>query len=175
MPKRTIKDFNTGPSPNPAGQPRYNLKRATNGVLDDDFVNAYLKSRGSTNGTLRELGLSVKQSGSIRKRKFTEMLERPGVQARMEKMIGDFNARRAEMQEEIINQCLHGESGAVRVSAFMAAARVAGWLAPTKVQAQTENLNIHTLLNRPEVISMLEGMTHEPGQAQLVSSSEEEE
>lgn len=142
------------------------------GMLDSAIVNAIITHRGNVYNVLRALDYDVRAMGEEqRKQTMVEILGRPGVRTALSDGVKNLEHIKDQVIAKQISSALEGdESTSLAASNFLA--RIGGWAAPTKVHltGKVESHNVFTLLHDPSVMSALDKLSHEPGEAIAVQS-----
>lgn len=87
--------------------------------------------------------------------------------------LSDLEANRKELQARVVEIALRSPDDETVIRAFQTIARVAGWIAPTKVDVTQKNMNIHTILEDPMAVKEALGyFDHEPGDAKALTSED---
>lgn len=134
-------------------------------------ADALLKHDGHVKYALAELGIPVARANAEVKRTALRVFN-PEVVKLLHKRLGDLESQKTAL---IRRQVLIARYGAPEAStrAFQVLSRVAGWIAPLKVDVSGKQtvLNIHTVMQDPELLEQaLDQLGHEPGSAIATSS-----
>lgn len=131
---------------------------------------------GDVRAALVELGYPVEKSPPEEVKNLGLTVFDQAVIRRMNHRLGDLELQKMAL---FARQVQIAKSGSAEEStrAFQMIARVAGWIAPLRVDLQSKSavVNIHTIMQDPELIAQaLEQLGHEPGEA-IAANSEARE
>ncbi len=131
---------------------------------------------GDVRGALVDLGYDVKYAPVVKIAELAREVFDADVIAAMHKRLGNVEAHKNALVARQIEIAKHAEPD-VAVRAFQSIARIAGWIAPLKLDVKNHGavVNIHTVMQNPELLSeAIAALSHEPGAA-IAASSEARE
>lgn len=143
-------------------------------ALEAAAATALLRNGGDAYQSLEDLGHDTKKLDTPSVRRLALKVFNVDVMRRLQNDLGDLTKQKQKLIARQVRIARWGaNTDATR--AFQQLARVAGWFAPTKVDVNSKVVNIHTIMENPEMLTeALKQFGHEPGDATAMASEAHE-
>lgn len=143
---------------------------AAEAALEAAAATALIRNGGDAHASLNDLGHNTSKMDMPAVRKLAMKVFNVDVMRRLQADLGDLNKQKQHLIGRQVRIARWGNNNDA-TRAFQQLARVAGWFAPLKLESKTTSINIHSIMENPEMLlEALEHFKHEPGAATAMAS-----